>query len=112
MAIYTLDVEGRRAKRPNHRLVIASFMYCENNVILAHSGQLAPNNDSIEEEIPSSRVANYTSSLFLLFCCCFFHIYFFLFFRDELLLFGEEQHVKHIIMISFLYLISTEKTRA
>jgi hypothetical protein len=31
-------------------------------------------------------------------------------FRDELLLFGEEQHVKHIIMISFLrYLISNPK---
>lgn len=109
MAIYTLDVEERRAKRPNHRLVIASFMYCENNVILAHSGQLAPNDDSIEEEIPSSRVANYTSSLSLL---CVFFIFISFFFWDELLLFGEEQHVKHIIMISFLYLISTEKTRA
>jgi hypothetical protein len=42
--------------------------------------------------IPSRSLANYTS------------------FRDELLLFGEEQHVKHIIMISFLrYLISSPK---
>lgn len=36
--------ETRRGikKRPNHRLVIASFMYCENNVISNISGQLAP----------------------------------------------------------------------
>jgi hypothetical protein len=61
-------------------------MYCENNVILSWR----PADDSIDGISREWQII--------------------LFFWDELLLFGEEQHVKHIIMISFLcYLISTEK---
>jgi hypothetical protein len=62
-------------------------MYCENNVILSWR----PTDDSIDGISREWQII-------------------LLSFWDELLLFGEEQHVKHIIMISFLcYLISTEK---
>lgn len=36
------ETERKRLERTNHRLVIASFTYCENNVILTRVGQLAP----------------------------------------------------------------------
>lgn len=63
------DDEEQQAReknwRTNHRLVIASFTYCENNVILTRVGQLAPKHHHCFRIPPSS-----TSSKSPL-CCLF-----------------------------------------